>query len=287
MRKSGRRQRAVLCSSRRRLDLQRRAVPAADGSALRAHGASVLGVETVPRDQTGSYGIVAVETEKSRAQRVTKIVEKPKPADAPSNLAVVGRYILTPAIFTEATNARSEGPVGRSSSPMGLRRCSPTSPCTCWRSPESVTTAAARSVTCARRSSTGYGIPSSATASAPTSRASGNADPARLLARGRRRANGPPARRGRRGRASFPRHAKTPSLGLCSHIPVLTRSRERRSTSTAAPRQLPASPHVRAANAPLHAAELKVTTDVACRDGVESLLGSRGAAARGLIPETL
>jgi UTP--glucose-1-phosphate uridylyltransferase len=63
------------------------------------HGASVLGVETVPHDQTGSYGIVAVETEKSGAQRVTRIVEKPKPADAPSNLAVVGRYILTPAIF--------------------------------------------------------------------------------------------------------------------------------------------------------------------------------------------
>jgi len=65
------------------------------------HGASVLGVETVPRDQTASYGIVAVETEKSGAQRVKKIVEKPKPADAPSNLAVVGRYILTPAIFAK------------------------------------------------------------------------------------------------------------------------------------------------------------------------------------------
>jgi NDP-sugar pyrophosphorylase family protein len=55
----------------------------------------------VPRDQTGNYGIVAVETEKSGAQRVKKIVEKPKPADAPSNLAVVGRYILTPAIFAK------------------------------------------------------------------------------------------------------------------------------------------------------------------------------------------
>jgi UTP--glucose-1-phosphate uridylyltransferase len=65
------------------------------------HGASVLGVETVPRDQTGSYGIVAVEKEPSGAQRVTRIVEKPKPADAPSNLAVVGRYILTPAIFAK------------------------------------------------------------------------------------------------------------------------------------------------------------------------------------------
>jgi UTP--glucose-1-phosphate uridylyltransferase len=65
------------------------------------HGASVLGVETVPHDQTGSYGIVAVQAERSGAQRVTRIVEKPRPEDAPSNLAVVGRYILTPAIFAK------------------------------------------------------------------------------------------------------------------------------------------------------------------------------------------
>jgi UTP--glucose-1-phosphate uridylyltransferase len=65
------------------------------------HGSSVLGVETVPHDQTGSYGIVAVQTERSGAQRVTRIVEKPRPEDAPSNLAVVGRYILTPAIFAK------------------------------------------------------------------------------------------------------------------------------------------------------------------------------------------
>src|SRR5882672_4864644 len=65
------------------------------------HGASVLGVEMVPHDQTGSYGIVAVQAESSGAQRVTRIVEKPQPKDAPSNLAVVGRYILTPTIFAK------------------------------------------------------------------------------------------------------------------------------------------------------------------------------------------
>lgn len=65
------------------------------------HGSSVLGVETVPHDQTGSYGIVAVQTESSGAQRVTRIVEKPRPEDAPSNLAVVGRYILSPSIFAK------------------------------------------------------------------------------------------------------------------------------------------------------------------------------------------
>lgn len=65
------------------------------------HECSVLGVETVPRDQTASYGIVEVEEEKSGARRVTGIVEKPQPEDAPSNLAVVGRYVLTPAVFDE------------------------------------------------------------------------------------------------------------------------------------------------------------------------------------------
>jgi UTP--glucose-1-phosphate uridylyltransferase len=62
-------------------------------------GASVLGVETVERDQTDKYGIVAVEPVGDRVSRVNRIVEKPKPQDAPSTLAVVGRYVLTPAVY--------------------------------------------------------------------------------------------------------------------------------------------------------------------------------------------
>ncbi|MEE8237335.1 MAG: UTP--glucose-1-phosphate uridylyltransferase GalU, partial [Gammaproteobacteria bacterium] len=74
------------------------------------HGCSVLGVETVPEDQTGNYGIVAVEADGDGVQRVTKIVEKPKPEDAPSNLAVVGRYVLTPGIFEKlASTGRGAG----------------------------------------------------------------------------------------------------------------------------------------------------------------------------------
>ena len=61
--------------------------------------ASVLGVQLVPPRDTDKYGIVAVEAEKSVTSRVRSIVEKPKPADAPSNLAVVGRYVLVPSIF--------------------------------------------------------------------------------------------------------------------------------------------------------------------------------------------
>ncbi len=62
------------------------------------HGASVVAVEPVPKESTRSYGIVAVE-ESKEGSRITQIVEKPAPADAPSNLAVVGRYLLTPEIF--------------------------------------------------------------------------------------------------------------------------------------------------------------------------------------------
>ncbi len=64
-----------------------------------AKRASVLGVEVVPRKDTDKYGIVETEADKSPTTRVRSIVEKPKPADAPSTLAVVGRYVLTPSIF--------------------------------------------------------------------------------------------------------------------------------------------------------------------------------------------
>ena len=61
--------------------------------------ASILGVQVVPRSETDKYGIVEVEADRSATSRVRSIVEKPKPAAAPSNLAVVGRYVLAPAIF--------------------------------------------------------------------------------------------------------------------------------------------------------------------------------------------
>ena len=61
------------------------------------HGGSVVAVETVPPESTSSYGIVAVD--KTDRDRITQIVEKPDPAAAPSNSAVVGRYLLAPEIF--------------------------------------------------------------------------------------------------------------------------------------------------------------------------------------------
>lgn len=67
-------------------------------SEYETHGSSVLGVETVAQEETEKYGVVSF-SEENNITRVTGIVEKPKPSEAPSNLAVVGRYILTPAIF--------------------------------------------------------------------------------------------------------------------------------------------------------------------------------------------
>ena len=62
-------------------------------------GCSMLGVEEVPHEETDKYGIVDPGTTEGRQTQVTGIVEKPSPDQARSNLAVVGRYILTPAIF--------------------------------------------------------------------------------------------------------------------------------------------------------------------------------------------
>ncbi len=71
-----------------------------------AEGCSLLGVEDVPREQTGSYGIVSPEDAKAAITAIRAIVEKPAPKDAPSTLGVVGRYVLTPAIFEHLRTAR-------------------------------------------------------------------------------------------------------------------------------------------------------------------------------------
>ncbi|HET7832653.1 MAG TPA: UTP--glucose-1-phosphate uridylyltransferase GalU [Gallionella sp.] len=63
------------------------------------HQCSILGVQNVPRDQTRQYGIVDATPLEADLEQVHGIVEKPKPEDAPSTLAVVGRYVLTPRIF--------------------------------------------------------------------------------------------------------------------------------------------------------------------------------------------
>jgi len=72
-------------------------------------GCSAIAVETIPPEKTRSYGVAAVNAD----NRILRIIEKPKPEDAPSNLGVVGRYLLTPAIFAklESTGRGSGGEI--------------------------------------------------------------------------------------------------------------------------------------------------------------------------------
>ena len=72
-------------------------------NAYHLHHGSVVAVAEVPREETSRYGIIAGEPvegpDGDRTYRISQLVEKPEPDDAPSNLGVIGRYVLTPKIF--------------------------------------------------------------------------------------------------------------------------------------------------------------------------------------------
>ena len=68
-------------------------------------GATVLAVRRFPRSQIGRYGVVATSGGKGPLYEVTDMVEKPEPGTEPSDLAIIGRYVLTPAVFRELDQA--------------------------------------------------------------------------------------------------------------------------------------------------------------------------------------
>ena len=70
---------------------------------------SIVAIEEVPQDETSKFGVIAGEKLSDSIYRVTDMVEKPSPEEAPSNLAIIGRYILTPDIFEWLQNT----PVGK------------------------------------------------------------------------------------------------------------------------------------------------------------------------------
>ncbi|MEC8262530.1 MAG: UTP--glucose-1-phosphate uridylyltransferase GalU [Pseudomonadota bacterium] len=74
-------------------------------------GGNMVAVMDVPREQTGSYGIVTPGQDDGRLVQVDGLVEKPDPASAPSNIAVVGRYIISPEVF-ETLSAQEHGAGG-------------------------------------------------------------------------------------------------------------------------------------------------------------------------------
>ena len=74
------------------------------GQMVRAHrevGGNLVAVMDVPREKTASYGVLDVVEDDGRLARAKGLVEKPAPADAPSTLSIIGRYILQPDVFTE------------------------------------------------------------------------------------------------------------------------------------------------------------------------------------------
>ena len=87
-------------------------------------GHCLVAVESVPREETGRYGIVSLASPGRDGGPIRGIVEKPVPARAPSTLGVVGRYVLTPGFSTRLRTPR-RGRAERSSSPTRSRRCSP------------------------------------------------------------------------------------------------------------------------------------------------------------------
>ena len=68
--------------------------------AHRQVGGNLVAVEEVPHEMTDQYGILDMGSETGRLVRAKGVVEKPKPSDAPSNLAIIGRYILEPIVLT-------------------------------------------------------------------------------------------------------------------------------------------------------------------------------------------
>ncbi|MGA7911801.1 MAG: UTP--glucose-1-phosphate uridylyltransferase GalU [Candidatus Dormiibacterota bacterium] len=69
--------------------------------AHRKTGATVIAVRRFPRSVVGRYGVVAIKSSEGRMHEVTDMVEKPEPGTEPSDLAIIGRYVLTPAVFAE------------------------------------------------------------------------------------------------------------------------------------------------------------------------------------------
>lgn len=107
----------------------------------------VILVERVPKAQISGYGVIAAESIRKGVYRITDLVEKPAPEDAPSDLAIIGRYILTPDIFDalvrgsgvsherrNPADKRLETPAGEAATMPAKSRASATTRETSWAS---------------------------------------------------------------------------------------------------------------------------------------------------------
>src|SRR6185437_14277724 len=89
--------------------------------------ANIIAVEEVPKERLDMYGVVGIDAAKGKAFAITQMVEKPKPADAPSNLTITGRYILQPEIFAilEKQAAGTGGEIQLTDAMVALSRTQP------------------------------------------------------------------------------------------------------------------------------------------------------------------
>jgi len=128
-------------------------------------GQSVVAVKEVSPEEISFYGCVEPDgVEVDGVVKIRRIVEKPPRDEAPSNLAVIGRYVFTPEIF-DALDGIAPGAGARSSSPMRSHSCSKSNPC--WHSGAKVagTTSGTRWISCAPTSSSRSTVPTSARSS--------------------------------------------------------------------------------------------------------------------------
>ncbi len=88
---------------------------------------NILAVEEVPKERVHMYGVVGVGETKGKAFKITKMVEKPKAAEAPSNLSITGRYILQPEIFAilEKQTAGAGGEIQLTDAMLALSKTQP------------------------------------------------------------------------------------------------------------------------------------------------------------------
>ena len=91
------------------------------------NNANIIAVEEVPADRVHMYGVVGVGESKGKAFSITKMVEKPKASEAPSNLSITGRYILQPEIFEilEKQSAGAGGEIQLTDAMVALSRTQP------------------------------------------------------------------------------------------------------------------------------------------------------------------
>ena len=89
--------------------------------------ANIIAVEEVPKERVHMYGVVGVGPSKGKAFAITKMVEKPKASEAPSNLTITGRYILQPQIFDllEKQAAGTGGEIQLTDAMLALSRTQP------------------------------------------------------------------------------------------------------------------------------------------------------------------